>query len=142
MSLTGRNSLARCQEPRCHRTPFRCFPSGVLSLRPWPKLECLRGLAITDNQHPRDGMTTFVRQLLPVIFLCHSCQAAVYTSISLPSEAIKANLSPSGQEPKTKFIPLRGNLILVTICLKVLAETLHNMPACHPGPWLAGWLGS
>ena len=57
--------LAICQEPRCHCTAFRCFPSGVLSLWPWHKLECLRGLAITDNQHPRDGMTTFVRQLLP-----------------------------------------------------------------------------
>ena len=64
-SLTGRNSLARCQEPRCHRTPFRCFPSGVLSLWPWHKLECRRGLTITDSQHPGDGMTTFARQLLP-----------------------------------------------------------------------------
>ena len=36
-----------------------------LSLWPWHKLECLRGLAVTDNQHLHDGMTTFVTQLLP-----------------------------------------------------------------------------
>ena len=114
----------------------------MLSLWPWLKLECLRGFAITDNHHPRHGMTTFVRQLLPASDspVPEPPSGRVHKYIA-SLEAIKANLSPSGQEPKTKFIPLRGNLILVMICLKVVAETLYNMPACHRGPWLAGWLG-
>ena len=29
------------------------------------KIRMALGLAITDNQHPRHGMTTFVRQMLP-----------------------------------------------------------------------------
>ena len=70
----------------------------MLSLWPWHKLECLRGLAITDNRHPRHGMTTFVRQLLP---------ASDIPVPQPPSGRVHKYIASLGGD-QSKFIPLRA----------------------------------
>ena len=62
------------------------------------KIRMALGLAITDNQHPRHGMTTFVRQMLP---------ASDIPVPQAPSGRVHKYIASLGGDPN-KLIPHRA----------------------------------